>query len=145
MSELYRYAEHLLYCYPVNMMRIHDTKNLLAELSAQTDCHAQNYNRAPPTAGSHSDPVSQYHSRIDQLERTLTRLFEETAPVERVRDRLKGSHDERAGDMLFVMELYYFERMKLEDAALHLQKSVKTLLRRRQELTGLVVNELSRP
>ena len=142
MPDTFRYAEHLLYSYPVNMMRIREAELTLARLREETDCHAQNYNYCPQSAGGHSDPVAGYHAKVDRLERTLIRLREETAPIEKVRTFLLKSADERDSDMLFVLELFYFEKMRLEDVALHLQKSVKTIGRRRQELTGLVLYEL---
>ena len=123
-------------------MRIHDTEQMLSRLRGETDCHAQNYETVPPTEGGYSDPVAAYHAKVERLEQTLRKLQEETEPVQRVREFLKCSSDVRDSDMLFVLELYYFERMRMEEVALHLQRSVKTLTRRRQDLIGLVIFEL---
>ncbi len=142
MSKSYRRAEKLLYMFPVNFMRLYQAIEELRRLRRETDCHAQNYEQSHGSAGTHSDPVANYAARINSLEAQIRDLQEHTRPVYAVRMRLKNSADDRYREMFYVMELYYFEHMKLVDVAIHLQKSVRTLSRRRQELAELVAREL---
>lgn len=145
MAENFQRAEKLLYAFPVNLMRLNETVFSLKALRAETDCHAQNYEAPRSSAGTHSAPVESYNSRLEALEHSVARLRKEIEPVKNVRTFLELSNDERDIEMYCVMELYYFEKRKMEDVALHLQKSLSTLSRRRQELVGLVMREMECP
>ena len=142
MPNEYRQAESLLYTFPVNIMRRREAKDSLKTLRAETDCHAQNYGRPSVSTGTHSDPVSVYHAKVEMLELRIAMLTRKIEPVQYVRDFLMRSHDVRDSDMFIVMDMYYFERMKLEEVAALMRKSPSTLARRRQELIGLVMREI---
>ena len=117
-----RMAETLLFTFPVNIMRIREAKAALKILRAENDCRAQNYDHPAASSGTHSDPVSTYHAKLEMLEHRIAMLTRKIEPVQYVRDFLRVSHDDREIDMLFVMDLYYFERRKLDEVALHLRK-----------------------
>ena len=142
MSKIYRRAEKLLYSFPVNLMRMRETVQSLRELRQQSDCHAQRYEQSFSSEGTHSDPVAAYNAKLAHLEEQLVRQYSAICPVMAVRSVIKNSSNERYREMFYIMELFYFEHMTLTDVAIHLQKSVSTLSRRRQELTGLVINEM---
>ena len=116
----------------------------LQSLRQESDCHAQNYEASHASEGSHSEPVLNYYVLIETAERTLKGLLRKVAPIARLRGYLKISSSERYRTMYYIMEMYYFEKWKLEHVAEHLQKSPKTITRRKHELVNLTMEELQR-
>lgn len=144
MSVTYRQAEHTLYSFPVNLMRWQDTALHLYTLRQECDCHAQSYEASHASQGTHSEPVLNYYVLIETAENALKGLSRKTIPVMRLRNFLKIAQSERYRTMYYIMELYYFERWKLPEVGEHLQKSVKTIARRRHELVDLTIEELEK-
>lgn len=144
MSVTYRQAEHTLYSFPVNLMRWQEEALHLFTLRQETDCHAQKYETSHSSEGSHSEPVLNYYVLIETAERALAGLSRKTVPVMRLRNFLKIAQSERYRTMYYIMELYYFERWKLPQVGEHLNKSVKTVARRKHELVDLTVEELQK-
>ncbi len=142
MSRKFRQAERLLYTYPLNLMRLRDTRYALWRLRVETDCHAQNYDKSPSSAGSHSDPPGQYVQQLMTLESQSEKFMKSTAPIRELRYRLGRSSERADAQKLSVMELHYFEHMTLRDLALHLQTSERTIFRRRDELINELIAEL---
>ena len=140
----FRQAEHSLYNFPVNLMRWQDRILDLHRLRQETDCHAQNYEANHSSEGTHSEPVANYYVLIETAENAINGLGRKVIPVLRLRNFLKIAQSERYRTMYYVMELYYFERWKMDAVAEHLQKSVKTVSRRRHELVDLTREELER-
>ncbi|MBQ2616402.1 MAG: hypothetical protein IJF90_06045 [Synergistaceae bacterium] len=144
MPVTYRHAEHALYSFPVNLMRWQEAALTLFALRQETDCHAQSYEGSHASQGTHSEPVASYYALIETAENTIKALAVKTVPVMRLRNFLKIASSERYRTMYYIMELYYFERWKLPQVGEHLQKSVKTVARRKHELVDLTVEELQR-
>ena len=144
MAVSFRQAEHTLYSFPVNLMRWQDKILELHTLRQETDCHAQNYERSYASEGTHSEPVHSYYIMIENAVELINSLGRKCIPIMRLRNFLKTAQSERYRTMYYVMELYYFERWKMERVAEHLQKSVKTVARRRHELISLTIEELER-
>ena len=116
----------------------------LQTLRQETDCHAQNYEAAHASEGTHSEPVASYYAKIEAAENLITRLSREVIPVLRLRNFLKNAYSERYRTMFLIMERRYFERQELAEIAQSLQKSLKTIARRRHELIDLTIEELER-
>ena len=144
MTVSFRQAEHTLYSFPVNLMRWQDKALELYTLRQETDCHAQNYELSHASEGTHSEPVHSYYTRIEAAELAINALGRKTIPIMRLRNFLKIAQSERYRTMYYVMELYYFERWKVHEVSEHLQKSEKTIARRRHELIDLTIEELER-
>ena len=144
MAISYRQAEHSLYNFPVNLMRWQEAALTLYTLRSETDCHAQNYENSHASEGTHSEPVASYYSQIEAAENTLRALSRRTIPVMRLRNFLKIAQSERYRTMYYVMELYYFEHWNISQVGEHLQKSVKTVARRKHELVDLTIEELQK-
>ncbi len=125
-------------------MRWQEESLKLATLRQESDCHAQNYEVSHASQGTHSEPVLNYVVLIETAERAVKGLLRKVAPVARLRNYLKISQSERYRIMYYIMEMYYFEKWKLEHVAEHLQKSVKTLARRKYELVNLTMEELQK-
>ena len=145
MPDGYKHAERLLYSYPVNILRLHSAILELRQLRAETDCHAQSYEQTFSSEGQHSAPVEHYAERVAALEQRIRSLIADTDPVSVVRCDLKNSDNELSRELFCIMELYYFEHGSIEDVAFHLQRSVSTVQRRRQDLVGLVCFEARHP
>lgn len=125
-------------------MRWKDKILELHRLRQETDCHAQNYEASHASEGTHSEPVHNWYITIEATEKCVASLGQKVIPVMRLRNFLKITQSERYRTMYYVMELYYFERWKLGAVSEHLQKSVKTIARRRHELVDLTIDELER-
>lgn len=134
----------MLYSFPVNLMRWQDKILELHTLRQESDCHAQNYEPKHSPEGSHNEPVHNYYARIETLEKEIHELDNKCIPVMRLRNFLKIAQSERYRSMYYVMELYYFEKWKLDAVSEHLRKSRKTIARRRQELVALMIEEVDR-
>lgn len=130
--------------FPVNLMRWQDKILELHSLRQETDCHAQNYEASHAPEGTHSEPVGTYYNMIEAAEIEIDSLGRKVIPVLRLRNFIKIAQSERYRTMYYVMELYYFERWKMELVAEHLQKSIKTIARRRHELVDLTIEELEK-
>ena len=130
--------------FPVNLMRWQDKILELHRLRQETDCHAQNYEASHAPQGTHSEPVGTYYAMIEAAEIEIDSLGRKVIPVLRLRNFIKIAQSERYRTMYYVMELYYFERWKMMLVAEHLQKSVKTIARRRHELVDLTIEELEK-
>ena len=130
--------------FPVNLMRWQDKILELHRLRQETDCHAQNYEASHAPQGTHSEPVGTYYAMIEAAEIEIDSLGRKVIPVLRLRNFIKIAQSERYRTMYYIMELYYFERWKMELVAEHLQKSVKTIARRRHELVDLTIEELEK-
>lgn len=144
MTVSFRQAEHSLYNFPVNLMRWQDKILELHTLRQETDCHAQSYEKTHSPEGTHSEPVMNYVVLIETAENTIDGLGRKVIPIMRLRNFLKIAQSERYRTMYYVMEMYYFERWKMERVSEHLRKSVKTIARRRHELVDLTIEELER-
>ena len=125
-------------------MRWQDRILELHRLRQETDCHAQSYEPNHSSQGSHSEPVHNYYILIETMENTINGLGRKVIPVMRLRNFLKIAQSERYRTMYYIMELYYFERWKMQEVSEHLQKSIKTIARRRHELIDLTIEELER-
>ena len=144
MTVSFRQAERTLYTFPVKLMRWQDKILELHVLRQETDCHAQNYEQSHASEGTHSEPVHTYYILIESAVETINALGKKVIPVMRLRNFLKTANSERYRTMYYVMELYYFEQWKMEAVSEHLQKSIKTVARRRHELVDLTIEELER-
>ena len=144
MSISYRQAEYTLYNFPVNLMRWQEASLALQALRQETDCHAQSYELSRASEGTHSEPVHSYYALIETAENTIKALARKTIPIMRLRNFLKISQSERYRTMYYVMELYYFEHWKVHEVSEHLQKSEKTIARRKHELVDLTIEELQK-
>ena len=144
MSDCYRQAEKMLYSFPINMMRLNECLLKLSDLRSQTDCHAQSYENIMQDTGTPNEPVYKYYIEIEKLELHIKTLIKRTKPLIELRNEIKNSQDERLIEIYYVMEMYYFEKWSMNDIAFHLQKSLKTLQRRRHELVELVIKAMKK-
>ena len=144
MAISFRQAEKYLYAFPIRLIRWQDKMLELHTLRHETDCHAQNYEAVHASEGTHSEPVASYYAKIEAAENACASLGRKVIPVMRLRQFLKNAHSERYIIMFQVMELKYFERLETNEVAYHLQKSIKTIARRRHELIDLTIEELER-
>lgn len=144
MTISFRQAEKSLYSFPAKLIRWQDILLDLYTLRQETDCHAQSYEASHASEGTHSEPPASYYMKVEGAENSLRELGRSVIPVMRLRNFLKNSASERYRTMFLIMELRYFEKWELHIIAEHLQKSLKTIARRKHELIDLTIEELER-
>lgn len=137
----YKEAEHIMYRYPLNIMRLMERLKELKVLRSMTDYRGQVWEEGKVQDGTHGDPVARYSDRIMELERQIRLLRRDIDPISSVRSRLKASEKEHERVMFFVLELHYFEGWRLSDVAFHLCRSRRWLLRLKHALVQEVMRE----
>ena len=142
MSRLYRKAERLLYTYSDRLAKLHEARLALWHIRRQTDCHAQRYDSGLHSGGSPSDPPGNYTDNVMRLEKIISDLAAITDPLTAMLKFLSLSSEERDRTMHLICELHYQQGMTFQEIASDLQKSERTIYRRRDELVKLAIKEL---
>ncbi|MBQ7543858.1 MAG: hypothetical protein IJT02_02840 [Synergistaceae bacterium] len=145
LKHLFRTAKSLLYRFPLNLMRLQELQQAIAQQRTQLDVQAHSYEAQTASTGTHSDPVALLALRVMSMEEQLRRIEQRVVPVLRLRNRLKnsGSEDERV--RFYIMELYYFEDIDMVTVMLHLYKrSIGYMRRQKRKLLEQLVEEVEK-
>lgn len=140
----FRFAEHCLYNYQLNLAKIEVLEQKLELLKISSSAKAQSYD-AMPCGGAVSRPVEQRAANICALEEQILYCKNCTIPITRMIEDLKKDYsmdESQNNNMLRLLELRYFAGGTWQQAAKKLNTSERTLMYWRQRLVKKTIEYL---
>ena len=137
-NDKFRHVEKCLYSYKDNLARIAALNDDLTILRAGSDVHAQNYQQRLNNSIASANPVASYVEKIQKLENHIIKLKRVTEPVTRLINDIEAaiinSDSNVMRDFNILLNSFYFGRCSLIEVAAIIEKSRKTLSKRRTAL-----------
>lgn len=140
---LFRKAEYYLHNYTRHTSRLNEARERLQLLRESFDARTPDYSAVHSSRGARSDPVVNYVFLCLTFEALIEKLRKYCEPVEELKSDVENSHDYRAGLWRAVLNLHYMGNMSLKAVAVHVQRHLSTIYRRREELVGIMIEKIA--
>lgn len=143
-TQMMTHARAALFNYAKLLRKWQEVLFLIQATELATDYSAQGYGVFPPSGGNTSDPVAKRYARLETLNKAAENGLNRIKEVIEERAVLKNSGREDEREMFQILERHFCFRESIEDIALSLRKSPRTMYRRKYELVRRIGARMSR-